>query len=123
MGLRTSPISELVLDDVLVPEENVIGRPGGGGPVFAESMDWERALLGACHLGTMQRLLEGALRHARTRKQFGQLIGKYQAVSHKIADMKVRLEAAKMADLSRRVCARHLARSEPRCRHGQAVRK
>jgi alkylation response protein AidB-like acyl-CoA dehydrogenase len=95
MGLRTSPISELVLDDVLVPEENVIGRPGGGGPVFAESMDWERALLGACHLGTMQRLLEGALRHARTRKQFGQLIGKNQAVSHKIADMKVRLEAAK----------------------------
>lgn len=95
MGLRTSPISELVLDDVFVPDENVIGRPGGGGPVFAESMDWERALLGACHLGTMQRVLEGALRHARTRKQFGQLIGKNQAVSHKIADMKVRLEAAK----------------------------
>jgi alkylation response protein AidB-like acyl-CoA dehydrogenase len=109
MGLRTSPISELVLDDVFVPDENVIGRPGGGGPVFAESMDWERALLGACHLGTMQRVLEGALRHARTRKQFGQLIGKNQAVSHKIADMKVRLEAAKwltyraasMLDISR----------------------
>lgn len=95
MGLRTSPISELVLDDVFVPDENVIGRPGGGGPVFAESMDWERALLGACHLGTMQRVLEGAVRHARTRKQFGQLIGKNQAVSHKIVDMKVRLEAAK----------------------------
>src|SRR5688572_19580325 len=46
MGLRTSPISELVLDDVFVPDRNVIGRPGGGGPVFAESMDWERALLG-----------------------------------------------------------------------------
>ena len=95
MGLRTSPISELVLDDVFVPDENVIGKPGGGGPVFAESMDWERALLGACHLGTMQRVLEGALRHARTRKQFGHLIGKNQAVSHKIVDMKVRLEAAK----------------------------
>jgi alkylation response protein AidB-like acyl-CoA dehydrogenase len=95
MGLRTSPISELVLDDVFVPDGNVIGKPGGGGPVFAESMDWERALLGACHLGTMQRLLEGALRHARTRRQFGQLICKNQAVSHKIADMKVRLEAAK----------------------------
>jgi alkylation response protein AidB-like acyl-CoA dehydrogenase len=58
-------------------------------------MDWERALLGACHVGTMQRLLEGGLRQARSRRQFGQLIGKNQAVSHKIADMKVRVEAAR----------------------------
>lgn len=95
MGLRTSPISELVLDEVFVPETNIIGKVGGGGPVFAESMDWERALLGACHLGAMQRLLEGSVRYSRTRKQFGQLICKNQAVSHKIADMKVRLEAAR----------------------------
>lgn len=95
MGLRTSPISELLLDNVVIPSQNIIGRLGGGGPIFAESMDWERALLGACHLGSMQRLLEGAIRHSRTRKQFGQLISKNQAVSHKIADMKVRLEAAR----------------------------
>jgi len=95
MGLRTSPISELVLDQVFVPEANIIGKVGGGGPIFAESMDWERALLGACHLGSMQRLLEGSIRYSRTRKQFGQLICKNQAVSHKIADMKVRLEAAR----------------------------
>lgn len=95
MGLRSSPIGELLFDDVFVPEENVIGRVGGGAPVFAESMDWERALLGACHVGTMQRILEGGLRQARTRKQFGQLIGKNQAVSHKLADMKVRIEAAR----------------------------
>jgi alkylation response protein AidB-like acyl-CoA dehydrogenase len=95
MGTRTSPISELLLDGVFVPEQNVIGKPGGGGPVFAESMDWERALLGACHVGAMQRLLEGSIRYVRTRKQFGQLISKNQAVGHKIADMKVRLEAAR----------------------------
>jgi alkylation response protein AidB-like acyl-CoA dehydrogenase len=95
MGLRTSPISELLLDNVVIPSQNIIGRLGGGGPIFAESMDWERALLGACHLGSMQRLLEGAIRYSRTRKQFGQLISKNQAVSHKIADMKVRLEAAR----------------------------
>ena len=59
MGFRTSPISELVLENVFVPDRNIIGKPGGGAPVFAESMDWERALLGACHLGSMQRLLEG----------------------------------------------------------------
>lgn len=95
MGTRTSPISELVLDNVLVPRRNIIGKAGGGGPIFAESMDWERALLGACHIGSMQRLLEGSIRYVRTRKQFGQLISKNQAVSHKIADMKVRLEAAR----------------------------
>lgn len=95
MGLRTSPIAELLFDEVYVPAKNVIGRIGGGAPVFAESMDWERALLGACHVGTMQRLLEGTLRHVRTRRQFGQPIGKNQAVSHRIADMKVGLEAAR----------------------------
>src|SRR3546814_17310822 len=93
MGLRTSPIGELLFEDVYVPEENVIGRVGGGAPVFAESMDWERALLGACHVGAMQRLLEGTVRHARTRTQFGHLIGQNKAVSHKIADHTVRREA------------------------------
>jgi alkylation response protein AidB-like acyl-CoA dehydrogenase len=95
MGLRTSPMSELVLEDVFVPDGNIVGNVGGGAPVFAESMDWERALLAACHLGSMQRLLEGSIRYSRSRKQGGQLIGKYQAVGHKIADMKVRLEAAR----------------------------
>ncbi len=96
MGLRTSPIGELVLDDVQVSRDVVLGGVGGGGPIFAESMDWERALLVACHVGTMQRLLEQAVEHARTRKQYGQTIGKFQAVAHKIVDMSVRLEAARL---------------------------
>jgi alkylation response protein AidB-like acyl-CoA dehydrogenase len=95
LGLRTSPISEVVLQDVVVPQEAVLGKVGGGAPIFAQSMDWERALLGATHLGTMQRLLDQATEYARTRKQYGQIIGKFQAVSHRIADMKIRLEAAR----------------------------
>jgi len=59
-------------------------------------MDWERSLLVAAHLGTMERLLESSIEYARSRSQFGQPIGKYQAVGHKIADMKVRLEAARL---------------------------
>jgi alkylation response protein AidB-like acyl-CoA dehydrogenase len=96
MGLRTSPISELVFEDVFVSQEYVLGGVGGGSVIFTESMDWERALLIACHVGTMERLLEGSVEHARTRKQYGQIIGKYQAVSHRIADMKVRLQAARL---------------------------
>ncbi len=96
LGLRTSQIGELVFEDMFVAADAVLGKVGGGGPIFAESMDWERACLVACHVGTMQRLLEDALRYARFRRQFGQPIGKQQAVSHKLADMKVRLEASRL---------------------------
>jgi alkylation response protein AidB-like acyl-CoA dehydrogenase len=96
MGLRTSPMSELVFEDCRVGPENVLGEVGGGVAVFVEAMDWERILLVAPHVGTMQRLLDESVKYARTRRQFGQPIGKFQAVSHKLADMKVRLEAARL---------------------------
>jgi alkylation response protein AidB-like acyl-CoA dehydrogenase len=95
LGLRTSPISEMVYEDVFVAREDVLGPVGGGAPIFAQSMDWERALLGASHLGTMQRLLEQAVEYSRTRRQYGHPIAKFQAISHRIADMKVRLEASR----------------------------
>ena len=96
MGLRTSPIGEVVLDDVYVPREALLGGVGGGSAVFSHSMEWERICLVACHIGTMQRLLEQSIQYARTRRAYGQPIGKFQAVSHRIADMKVRLEAARL---------------------------
>jgi alkylation response protein AidB-like acyl-CoA dehydrogenase len=96
MGLRTSPIGEIVFEDVYVPGEAVLGGVGGGSTIFSHSMEWERICLVAVHIGTMQRLLEQAIQYARTRTAYGQAIGKFQAVSHKIADMKVRLEAARL---------------------------
>jgi hypothetical protein len=96
LGLRTSPIGELVFDDVYVPRDAILGKVGGAAPVFTESMDWERACLVAAHVGTIRRLLDTAIEYARTRKQFGQAIGKYQAVSHRIADMRIQLEAAQL---------------------------
>jgi alkylation response protein AidB-like acyl-CoA dehydrogenase len=96
MGLRTSPMSELIFEDCRVGAENVLGEVGGGPAVFTNAMDWERICLVAPHLGAMQRLLEQAVKYARTRKQFGHAIGKFQAVAHRIADMKVRLEAARL---------------------------
>jgi alkylation response protein AidB-like acyl-CoA dehydrogenase len=96
MGLRTSPVGELVFEDVYVGEDAVLGQVGGGAAGFATAMDWERILLVAGHVGAMQRLLETSIAYARTRQQFGQAIGKFQAVSGKIADMKVRLEAGRL---------------------------
>lgn len=96
MGLRTSPIGEVVLEDVRVSPENILGGVGAGATVFVQSMEWERILIAACHVGTMQRLLEGSIEHARQRTASGQPIGKFQAVSHRIVDMKVRLDAARL---------------------------
>jgi alkylation response protein AidB-like acyl-CoA dehydrogenase len=96
LGLRTSPVGELVFDNLEVTDASVLGKVGGGTGVFATAMDWERVLLVAAHVGTMQRLLETSIEYARTRSQFGQAIGKFQGVSQKIADMKVQLEAARL---------------------------
>jgi alkylation response protein AidB-like acyl-CoA dehydrogenase len=96
MGLRTAPLGELAFDDVRVDASAALAGIGGGSRVFTTAMDWERTCLGASHVGTMERLLEQSLSYARTRPQFGQAIGKFQAVAHRIADMKVQLEAARL---------------------------
>jgi len=96
LGLRTSPLGEVVLEDVRVPESAVLGGVGGGFPLFAHSMDWERTCLFAFNVGVMERLLEGSIEYARTRQQFGKPIAKFPAISNRVADMKVRLEAARL---------------------------
>jgi alkylation response protein AidB-like acyl-CoA dehydrogenase len=96
LGLRTSPFGELAFDGVWLGEEAVLGGVGAGSTLFSRAMDWERICLFASHVGQMQRLLEKSTAYARERTQFGQTIGKFQGVSHKIADMKVMLEAARL---------------------------
>ena len=96
LGLRSSPIGELVFTNVYVPREAILGGIGGGSKVFGVAMDWGRICLFASHVGAMERLLETAISYARTRSQFKQPIGKFQAVGHRIADMKVQLEAARL---------------------------
>jgi alkylation response protein AidB-like acyl-CoA dehydrogenase len=95
MGLRTSPMSEMFFGDCEVPEENRLGKEGAGTALFTHSMSWERACILASAVGSMQRLLEVCVRFAKERKQFGQPIGKFQLVSSRIVDMKLRLESAR----------------------------
>lgn len=96
MGLRTSPMSEVVLDGCRVPDEAMLGSPGSGMAVFNLSIDWERSYILASAIGTAQRQLERTVAHARDRVQFGQPIGQFQGVSHRIVDMRSRLEAARL---------------------------
>lgn len=95
MGLRTSPMAELIFDDCRVPAANRLGREGRGALVFDSSMEWERGCILSTCLGVMRRQLEACIEHARTRKQFGRAIGKFQSLANKIVDMKVRLDTCR----------------------------
>jgi alkylation response protein AidB-like acyl-CoA dehydrogenase len=96
MGLRTSPMSEVVLEDCEVPDDAVLGEPGGGMAVFNTSMVWERSCILASAVGAMERQLEQAIAYAQERRQFGEPIGSFQAVAHRLVDMKLRLETARL---------------------------
>jgi alkylation response protein AidB-like acyl-CoA dehydrogenase len=95
MGLRTSPMGEVVFQDCRVPVGNRLGREGRGAPIFNCSMEWERSCILANCLGSMRRQVEECVRYARQRKQYGKPIGKFQSVANRIVDMKLRLEAAR----------------------------
>ena len=96
MGLRTAPMGELVLQDCFVPLENRLGQEGAGTTIFNSSMEWERSCILGSHIGAMERQLQECIRYARTRRQFDKPIGKFESVSNRIADMKVRLETARL---------------------------
>ncbi len=96
MGLRTSPMGEIALTDCLVPASCRLGPEGAGMAIFNSSMEWERSCLLSSAAGSMRRQLEECVAYARSREQFGQPIGKFQAVSGKLAEMYVRLQAARL---------------------------
>lgn len=96
MGLRTAPMGELILQDCYVPEENRLGPEGAGASIFSSSMEWERGSILATNLGVMERQIDTSVQYARDRQQFGEPIGKFQSVANRIADMKVRLETARL---------------------------
>lgn len=96
MGLRTSPIGEVVFQDCIVPKENILGREGQGQAVFNHALAEERAFILACQIGAMERQLEECVAYAKTRRQFNRRIIEFQSISNRLADMKARLEAARL---------------------------
>lgn len=96
MGLRTVPFGDIVLEDCFVPEENRLGPEGSGAAISTSSLEYERCCILASQLGAMEYQLERSIEYTRSRRQSGQPIGKFQSVSNRIADMKVRLETARL---------------------------
>jgi alkylation response protein AidB-like acyl-CoA dehydrogenase len=96
LGLTTTPASMITFEACRVPLGNRLGQEGQGAQIFKRSMQWERACLFAAYIGLMERQLAQSLTYARERRQFGRPIGKNQAISHRLANMKLRLESARL---------------------------
>lgn len=96
MGLRTEPFGYVTLNDVFVPEANRVGNEGSGASVFNASMTYERCFIFTSHIGSMARQLDQTIDYVTNRQQHGNSIGKFQSVSNRVADMKVRLETARL---------------------------
>ena len=96
MGLSTAQMGEVVLDGCAVPARNRLGPEGGGLAIFNHIMEWERGFIMAFAAGAMERQLEACLAYARERRQFDRPIGQFQAVAHRLVDMRVRWEASRL---------------------------
>ncbi|HEX6290018.1 MAG TPA: acyl-CoA dehydrogenase family protein [Herpetosiphonaceae bacterium] len=95
-GLRTAPMGQLTFDNCRVPAERLLGAEGMGYSVFQSTIEWERSFFFASQVGVMERLLDRSIDYAQQRRQGGKPIGSFQAISHKLVDMKLRIELAKL---------------------------
>ncbi|SDW39759.1 butyryl-CoA dehydrogenase [Marininema mesophilum] len=96
LGIRSSPTTEIVFEDCRVPVENRLGDEGQGFKVAMMTLDGGRNGIAAQAVGIAQGALDAATAYAKDRKQFGQPIGKLQAIQFKLADMATQIEAARL---------------------------
>lgn len=96
MGLHGCQAGWVRFQGCRVPERYRLGEEGQGSAIFQHSMMWERACLFGTYVGLMDRQLELCVERAKKRRQFGRSIGQFQAVSHRIARMRQRLEGARL---------------------------
>jgi len=95
LGVRASETSELILEEVRVPAENLLGTRGGGFKHLGALLAEIRTMTGALALGLAEAVLAASIQYAQERVQFGRPIAAFQAIQHKIAQMATQLEAAR----------------------------
>lgn len=96
LGIRASSTTELVLEDVRVPAENVLGEVGKGYKVAIETLNEGRIGIGAQVVGLAQGALDHSVRYVQEREQFGRAIGSFQGVQFQLAEMATEIEAARL---------------------------
>ncbi len=95
MGIRGSTTREVILSDVRVPKENLLGKEGSGFIVAMRTFDQSRPGVAAQAVGIAQRALDEAAHYARVRRQFRRPISSFQGLQFKLADMAIQVEAAR----------------------------
>lgn len=95
MGLRGSNTSELVLEDVRVPNKNLLGDPAKGFGQFLYTLDGGRISIAALSVGIAQAAFDAALKYSKERVQFGQTLSSFQVIQFKLADMAMEIEIAR----------------------------
>jgi len=96
MGQRASPACEVFLTDLVVPAKNILGQEGEGFGVAMASFDRSRPMVAAFALGLIRRCLDESLAYARTRQTMGRPIVEHQIIGHRLAEMRLRLEASRL---------------------------
>ena len=96
LGIRASSTCELILDDVFIGPEQIVGEVGKGYKIAIETLNEGRIGIAAQTIGLAQGALDHALRYARERKQFGKRIGDFQGVQFELAEMATRIEAGRL---------------------------
>ncbi len=96
LGIRASATSEILFEDYRVPVENRLGEEGEGFKIAMTVLDAGRIGIASQALGIAEAAYEASLEYARQREAFGQKIGEFQGISFKLADMKTRIEAARL---------------------------
>jgi alkylation response protein AidB-like acyl-CoA dehydrogenase len=95
MGLNASNTTELILDNVRVPKENLLGVRGDGFKQFLVTLDGGRIGIGAMAVGIAQAAYDRALQYSKERKQFGKTLSQFQITQFKLADMALKIELAR----------------------------
>jgi alkylation response protein AidB-like acyl-CoA dehydrogenase len=96
MGIKGSPTTELYFDNCRIPGDRIIGEPGTGFKTALETLEHTRPTIGAQAVGIAQGALDAAIAYAKERKQFSRPIADFQAVQFMLADMAMKVEAARL---------------------------
>ncbi|MGC5583274.1 acyl-CoA dehydrogenase family protein [Ornithinimicrobium sp. W1679] len=95
MGIKGSPTRELHFDDCRIPADRMVGGPGEGLKIALRTLDHTRVTIGAQAVGIAQGALDAALAYVKERQQFGKAVAEFQGVQFMLADMGMKLEAAR----------------------------
>ena len=96
MGLGSAPFGRIVFTDCFVAPESVLSRKDNGKMIFMNAMEWERGCILAPVVGVMERQLEGCVGYLKARTQGGVPLSKKQVLSHRVVDMRMRLELSQL---------------------------